>query len=96
MYTIALLATSIRAKIMVNNVIDLFVFFVYNVFTVGFGGEEQPSELWRRTVVEVQTAKRIKANLDGRRTVPARTSKYRRNHFPRYFFCFEGERGKDE
>lgn len=45
MYTIALLATSIRAKIMVNNVIDLFAFFVYNVFTVGFGGEGLPSGL---------------------------------------------------
>lgn len=36
--------------------------------------------------IEVQTVKRIKANLNGRRTVPERTSKYRRNHFPRYFF----------
>lgn len=46
--------------------------------------------------IEVQTVKRIKANLNGRRTVPERTSKYRRNHFPRYFFVSREKRREDE
>lgn len=53
---------------MVNVYIAFAAFLVYNVFAVGSGDEEQLSGLWRRTVREARIAKRIKQNLDGRRT----------------------------